>query len=340
MDSDALCQLRVAVDDFVRIHKARPPRSCALGMALYNALRRRSYGGATRKIQEALGRKVQGLHPTQGRSVHKRLQLRKRTIRNDKTMPSRLKAFARNQRARNTEAALVCLVATARPPRTPNRGFDITTTALSQPWPNCEGLRLTPQPVVDFIYQALEDCNDALQSLCPGRWSLTWGSLLGAVRDRAMICWDFDADIFVAVDSPAEWEDALLPAFRHSLEACGRQVKYIPFVYQNGALPKGLSANGLSANTEWLKHKANLPGDNMGRIRHFGHVKVAPKHPHLPDGQRFQEFYNRLNEDARVQGSSKSRITLVKEAAAQMKKSTWPPGGVLGRNVLARLSLS
>ena len=76
----------------------------------------------------------------------------------------------------------------------------------------CQGIPLTPQFVVDWLYQALLDTIRVLESLMgdasydaagcargpgSGEVVLFWGSHLGSLRDQGLIAWDYDADVAV-----------------------------------------------------------------------------------------------------------------------------------------------
>ena len=74
------------------------------------------------------------------------------------------------------------------------------------------GIPLTPQFVVDWLYQALLDTVRVLESIMgnasydaagcaqghgSGEVVLFWGSHLGSLRDQGLIAWDYDADLAV-----------------------------------------------------------------------------------------------------------------------------------------------
>ena len=96
-----------------------------------------------------------------------------------------------------------------REPSKQKARWDLSDAPIPVPFPGTV-VHLTPQIIVDYLYQALSDTAEVLNGLCPGRWFLMWGSAIGALRSSprrrgGLIAWDCDIDIGVLVDR-IPWE--------------------------------------------------------------------------------------------------------------------------------------
>ena len=96
-----------------------------------------------------------------------------------------------------------------REPSKKKARWDLSGAPIPVPFPGTV-IDLTPQIIVDYLYQALSDTSEVLNSFCPGRWFLMWGSAIGALRSSprrrgGLIAWDYDIDIGVLVDR-IPWE--------------------------------------------------------------------------------------------------------------------------------------
>jgi hypothetical protein len=134
--------------------------------------------------------------------------------------------FAQQQRVRKGAEHVAAPLKAAAPAHRPPAAMS-TVPGSSSSLGNASGafgqpVMATPE-VVQYIYQALVDWADfaATHHLT---WYITFGTLIGAMRDQAMVAWDYDADATVLVESEASFWSDVFPLVRAALCARGYRV--------------------------------------------------------------------------------------------------------------------
>ena len=161
---------------------------------------------------------------------------------------------------------------------------------------HADGMRFTPQPVVNFLYQAAAHAITVLQSqlgksagfnsrgefldlqtnspASGGVVCAVWGTELGARRDQALIAWDYDVDLAVFKTADCDfarvWENlkALLEPFglqcvEHSLGYKFRIAPQQPVAFQYW---------------QARRHEAKLQNPGIGRAGLGKLAKIRRKH--------------------------------------------------------------
>jgi hypothetical protein len=251
------------IDDvraFIKRYKGRPPRSTELGWKLFLALKARSSSPQQQALQDLVGG-VSTLHAASISKLEKvAAVLKKKPVvarRNNSKLPLQLRNFATKQRYWKFDSDAVPLdVALSRP-----AGSNLKPVKLnpSSAMTKNTGFQQTPQPIVDMLYLMLGHWQQAAHRLKLD-WCATWGTLLGAYREQAMIGHDYDVDVTLLVNDVGEFWEVFFPQLCLYFESRGFR-----FVKANNHYCKVL-AGDCGWSTEWFELKATAARCGANRV--------------------------------------------------------------------------
>jgi len=263
------------VREFTLRYKAKPPRSTKLGWDLYLALKRPvgSPGQSTlRKLVSQLG----SVHASSITHINCLDMLSKK----GRPLPNHLNKFATNQRRKGSLCASSAAV--ARPSGNSARG--LVKLDPVDVMNHKDGFQQTPQVVVDLLYLMLANWISVSRRLSL-QWCVTWGTLLGCIRGKAMLGHDYDVDVTLFVDSAdVFWQDTF-PLLVVFFESRGFRL-----VRANLRYAKVL-AGDCGKSSDWFELKAASARTCSNRstiirdasaMQHAG-IKVEAQTPHVLD---------------------------------------------------------